>query len=377
METSLNRNEKLIALFAVGGTLVFFSLFLNINKNPVASLANLNARSQINYQMARPEENFSEYSLNGREVDQVYEAVRKKEIAKSLAAAKPLSEADKKAVNIKKLADTKNKSLAQSQAQQSAQRAAQQTEQARKSFDGQSRNLKSVASQTTEVSHNNTDSISADAQNNAEQKSPAPQNQVLTKPKKSFADWRNQIFAQPTRESLNLFLEAFRKGEVTSTEVQSLSQDLIDQNDEKLKGLGLYALRATPSLASLSQLVHVEAQVSAGLKTYIDQAYLSYLQPQNVGYLNQALQTKDKTLILKSLNLLGVNLQKLTKGDFSTLVDSRNRRDSDATAGITMDLYKGLIPALTALGTSQDQELAPLAQQVASFIQSTNNVASN
>ena len=159
--------------------------------------------------------------------------------------------------------------------------------------------------------------------------------------------------------------------------MQVLAQDLLDQNSESLKGLGLYALRATPSLASFSQLVHIEAEVSETYKSYIQQAYLSYLQPQNMGVLNQALQTKDKVLVLKSLNLLSINLQKVVKGDFTAFADPRNGRESGPGDSVSMTSFKGLISALSSLGLSQDQELAPLAQQVISYIQSTNTVAQN
>ncbi len=377
METSLNRNEKLIALFALGALGVFFVVFLHISNRATSSVSQIDPRSQINYQMARPDENFSEYSLSGREVDQVYEAVKAKEKAKALtqSPSKLKTEAEKKAELAKKM-DAAKKAAAQTQAQA---RVSHATEQAKKSAISQP-DLKKDAEIVVKSNQNNKTENSPQtnqATKNANEQVPKQASAPQAKVKKTFAEWRLLIFAQPTRESMNSILEAFHKNEITQTELQSLSQDLLDQTDEKLKGLGLYALRATPSLGSLSQLVHVESEVNASFKTYIDQAYLTYLQPQNVGFLNQALQTKDKALVLKSLNLLGVNLQKLAKGDYTSLVDPRNRRDADPNTGFTMNSYKSLIPVLTTLGTSQDQELAPLAQQIVSFIQSTNNVASN
>ena len=136
MEMSLNRNEKLIALFALGAMLVFSVMFLQIHKNSAPSVSQIDKGNQINYQMARPEENYSEYNLNGREVDQVYEALKKKEMAQALDKAKP--QLVKKAVIANKNSDIKNKGLALNRPQQ----AAQNSEQAKKRFESQAQYLK-------------------------------------------------------------------------------------------------------------------------------------------------------------------------------------------------------------------------------------------
>ncbi len=389
METNLNRNEKLIALLALGAILIFASIFIHISYRTGPSVSQIDTRSQINYQMARPDEGYSEYSLNGREVELSYAGLTKKEIA-------PLAQKNKSAkasvppkADLKKTEAAKKQALAQTQAQARAAqaRAAQSAAQARQRAFAESQakraQLEEAQRKSNDVAADKAEAPRADgpaaAVQPAQSKNPAETAQTeAKKKKKTFAEWRALIFAQPTQETVNSFVAAYRKGEVTSPEFQALAQDLIDQNDDKLKGLGLYALRSTPSLASFSQMVHVEAEVGATYKTYIQQAYLSYLQPQNVGYLNQALMTKDKTLILKSLNLLGVNLQKVTKGDFTAFADPRNGRESGtATPSVTMSTFSGLIPALNTLGASQDQELAPLAQQIISYIQSTNTVAQN
>ncbi len=377
MQTSLNRNEKMIALLALVALLGVILTFLHINFRTSPSVSQIDTRSQINYKMARPEEGYSEYSLDGREIDRTYEGLVSKQAkaAKKDALAKPIAVAAKS--DSKKIEAAKKAAQAQTQA-----RSAQSAAQAKRLVDAKAnqspRNAygKQEDSNPSVADTSPRDRVVLPAA--AQAAPPIAADPASAQPKKkTYAEWRSLIFAKPTQEAINAFLAAYHKGDVTATEVQAMSQDLIDQNSESLKGLGLYALRATPSLASFSQMVHVETEMSATLKTYIQQAYISYLQPQNVGYLNQALQTKDKVLVLKSLNLLSVNLQKVTKGDYTSFTDPRNGRDSAAPDVVPLSNFSGLVAALTTLGSSQDSELAPLAQQVVSYIQSSNHVARN
>jgi hypothetical protein len=155
-----------------------------------------------------------------------------------------------------------------------------------------------------------------------------------------------------------------------------MAQDLVDQTDPKLKALGLMALRALPSLTSLSQLVYLNAASIGAYQAYVDQTILAYLAPQNITYLSQALLTQDKALKVKVLTLLSVNLTKFSQGDLTGLEDPRSRRDGEATV-FSMANYRSLVPVLAQLLKSQDQELAALASQVTSVIQSSNNLAQN
>ena len=73
---------------------------------------------------------------------------------------------------------------------------------------------------------------------------------------------------------------------------------------------------------------------------------------------------------------MNTNLPKLSQGDYSSLVDSRNRRDAASTS-VTVASFKVLLSSLTKLTSLADSELAALAQQTSAYIQSTNNVAVN
>lgn len=375
MEPNLNRTEKFLAVAAVSAIGAFIFMFLQINYRPSSSMSQIETSGQIDYQMAKPVEGYSEYSLNGREIEEVYEGLEAKQAVFKTSDKKTKTEVIKKAVTAKKkIEDTKK---AQTRAAQLAAYNKKVAE-VKKAWDAHNARKKAEANSKTEAeTQANNSSPSAPFSGAENRNQPPILNDPKAKNKKTFAEWRAQIFAQPTRETVDALMAAYRKNEVTAAEVQALAQDLLDQNDDKMKGLGLYVLRSAPSMGSLSQMVHAEPEVNDSLKAYIGQAYLAYLQPQNVGYLNQALQTKDKTLILKSLNILGVNLQKLSQGDYSSLNDPRNRRDSGAVSQFSMTSFTSLVPALTTLSQSQDQELISPAQQVLGFIQSTNTVATN
>lgn len=184
------------------------------------------------------------------------------------------------------------------------------------------------------------------------------------------------LFAAPTTENLGLFISAYRKNEVTLTEFQAMAQDLIDQSDLKHKAIGLMALRSVPSLASLSQLAHLQAGSLGNYQSYVEQSVMAYLQPQNLQFLIQALGTKNKTLLSKSLALLSTNLLKFSQGDFAGLVDPRNRREGEVIT-FSMNSYRSLLPALSQLGSSQEPEFSAQAQQIIALIQTSNNIAQN
>ena len=192
--------------------------------------------------------------------------------------------------------------------------------------------------------------------------------------KKSFAQWRSEIFANPTNEEISLFVQAYKRGEVTTTEFQSMAQDLLDQNDNKLKGLGLFALRSVPSLASLSELVHAQPSLPATYQAYVEQAYIKYFFPANLTYFKSALGTQDKLLKAKVLALLQTYLGKLAQGDMSWLQEARDQRSGTVTT-MSMNNYSSLLPVLATLAS--DPELASEAQAVATLIQTHNNVAQN
>ncbi|MBY0553756.1 hypothetical protein K2P97_04450 [bacterium] len=373
METNLTRTERTIAITAIAAISVFFAMFLKVNNRTHSTSSQFETGSAIDYKMARPEEAYSEYTLDGREIDETFEGLPVKEVKDKL---------DKKKQDLiaKQNAETKKKEELKKKQVQAAKAQAQQQQVAKQAVE-QRNQLAGDRSKSTDsrdaVNSDNSYTSGQYSNNNTpaakiEDKNANPE----AKNKKTFAEWRALLFANPTSENFALFLAAFRKSEVTGEEYYAMAQDLVEQADTKQKGLGLMALRSVPSLASLSQLVHLSTAAIGNYQSYVDQTYLSYLAPQNIGYLSQALGTKDKLLVVKTLTLLNVNLTKFSQGDLDALTDPRNRREGEV-ATFNMASYRSLVPALAQLLTSPDQELSTLAQQVTSVIQSSNNIAQN
>ncbi len=368
MGSNLSKAEKFLFIVAAVAITAFVGFFAFINKKSMSDKFNFAVETGINYKMARPDQAFSEYTLEGREVDQVYEGLtpeKKKEIAKKKAAAakaKAKVAAKKKEDDKKKLTQAKQKQARDSQLQALTQ--ARQNE-LKKLLENQK-----AKNQSGDVSPTYATQVSS------------PENTVQddgtgkSKPKKSYAEWRSLIFSSPTNENIGLFVTAFRKGEVTATELQAMAQDLLDQNDNTLKGLGLAILRSAPSLQSLSQLVHEQANVPAAFQSYVEAALVNYFLPQNITYLKSALQTRDQMLLSKVLSLLQTNLPRISQNDFSMF--NERGRGSVTDVNVSIQSFIVLVPALTTLSSSNDETgLAGTAQQVLSLIQTYNNVARN
>ena len=366
MEINLTRSERIIAIIAFIAISIFFVMFLQLSRGS-KSAPQFDTGSTIDYTMARPDQAYSEYTLDGRELDHTFMGLNNGKNETKLSKVKKELIA-KKIAEIKKKDEIKKNQVALAKAQSQTLLPAQ-PEKTQLIKDKR----KSTESPRDKQQPNNS---YAGPNNNVA----PPQTTVVIKDpkshKKTFTEWRSLIFGSPTTENIALFITSLRKGEVTATEYQAMAQDLIEQNDNKLKGLGLMALRSTPSLASLSQLAHLQPTSFESYQAYIEQSLNAYLQPQNLQFLNQALLTQDKTLIVKSLVLLSTNLIKFSQGDLSGLIDPRNRREGEV-ASFSMNNFRALLPVLNQLGLSAEPEFSSLAQQIVALIQTYNNVAQN
>ncbi|AGH96273.1 hypothetical protein [Pseudobdellovibrio exovorus] len=381
MESGFTKNEKIVGAVSLTALAAFAALFMHLNRKSSASTSFDNSMV-INYEMARVEESYSEYNLDGRELEQIYEALAKKgngKVSKAEFEKKKKELIAKKKEELKKKDEAKKKQLAANQRRQqqltTAQKSAPVVAQAQQDISKRNADATQAANTTAPVVDSN------GYAGNANQVQ-AAQDQVKNEPeetkKKSFAEWRSLLLASPTPENLSLFVAAYRQNEVTADEYQAMAQDLLTQRDQNFKSLGLMALRSVPSLASLSQLAHLDVNSFAGYQSYIEQSFKAYLVQPNLQYLSQALQTQDKSLKTQVLNMLNVNLTLLSQGDVSAITDPRQRRD-DSVVMFSMSDYFVLMPALSQMVSSSDQELAGLARQVAAIIQASapNNVAQN
>lgn len=361
--------EKLFMVLTLSVVGFFFSLVMGIGSKSSLLSKNPPAAEGVNYKMVHVDDGYAGYSLSDREVDYQYEALKKKQAAeKNVIPGRIQVPAAKKVNNIKK---TNNKT-----AKQKAEEA--KKDQARKEILEKAL-IEHAKQEEARKMHEATMASQAPAyQANQAEVQDVNTQDTTKKNRKSFSEWRALIYASPTQDTMKKFIEAFRAGEVSQEDYQSMAQDLLDQSDDKYKGLGLMALRAYPSLNSLSQMVHAENSLSTSLKTYVQQGYNSYLQGQNVAILNQALKTSDKVLIKRTLTLLQTGLTQINSGNISGLVSgnrTRGSQSSDLTSTFSVTNFKILLTALSTLTSNSDSQIASLAQQVSGQITTTNNIA--
>lgn len=375
MKNSLSKGEKIILVASSVLVILFISVFSFIKNRKSVSVSQFETLQPINYKMNRPEEAYSEYNLSGREWDESYEALEKKDLEKLNKRKKELlakqKEEDKKKQN-KKKSDLALKKATKSQEEQSLK--------AEKlySYDDDESSQVAYAKKSNSSERDGNANVSyvvGNNQNTNQPDSTAPAKKQDNK--KTLAEWKSLIMASPTSENLGLLVAALHKSEITSADFQSLVKDLLASSDQKHKGLGLMALRTIPSAFSLAQLAHSEASIGETLQSYHEQAMNAYLLPQNLEHVSGVLLSKDKLVVTRVLGLLNLNLPKINQGDFSFLIDPRHKRDNTSVGTLSMSSYSSLLPVLAQMTAGQDAEIASLAGQVASLIQSSNNVAIN
>lgn len=317
----------------------------------------------INYEMAKLKTAESLYSLENREIELDYKALEAKKAAVKAAQ-------DKKAVTdkTKKAVDAKT---AAAQQQAALQKAAAQRKAAVK-----------AASKTPRYSVSDERlATQSDIMNKSVNPYVAPYSSapVATEPtqedvvRRSFEDWRAEIFSAQNREVILKLTAAYKKGEVSNEVFQQLVNEML-KGDNKMIGLGLFTLRANPSYVSYVKLVKVQRTVSAEYSAYVQEALMAYHQ-NGLNVLKQALTNPEKAVVVKTLEVIKSGVTTIRSGSGSTLLDPRIRRN-DQTA-FSLNSYLNFLPVLRNLENSNDQDIVALATANINAIGDGQAVASN
>jgi hypothetical protein len=320
--------------------------------------------SQINYEMTKLQNSENLYSLENREIEMDYKALEAKKAAAQAQA--------------KKSTDKANKVTAPA-AQAAVQNAmAQQVEAQRKALA-----LKRLQSQTVSQSAPATSAQNEKDPKNtntAQEQYKALDNTVVAETpavdKKSFEQWKSEIFAAQSKEAIAKLVAALKKGELTNEEFQKLVSEMIASKDDKMVGLALYALRSAPSYASYVQLVKLQGNVNSNYTAYVQQSLMAYNQNANLSILKQSLSSKDKQVVMKTLEIIKSGVTSVKSGEVSGLVDSRGVRDT-AAAQFSLTNYLSFLPVLQQLASSNDQEIVNLANQNITLIDDPQYIAAN
>lgn len=385
MKTVTYQYEKTFLI--ITGVLVaaFFVFFMGF-RNKSVDLSQ-NEIQQINYEMAKAKSSGQLYSLDGREIDrEMIELENEKHNAQSVkntqAADKAKKDAkadkDKAAQNQQKANADKTQNKAQNKTQSEAGRGtrsgAAQTAQAKSSS---ALGDKELTRQMQEAQPNFAQNYYAQQQQQANNQN-TTKDPVENKELKSIEEWKTEILASGNKETILKFVSAYNKKEVSQSEFYSFVESLMKSDDTTKVGLGLYALRATPSYASYVLLVSNQQHMVAQYQKYIDETLVSYNQPAFLGVLKQALLSQNKSIILKTIEVVKKGIQEIKSGSSAQLVDARNRRDNSITA-FSLQQYNSFVPVinqLTALSQQNgDQEVYQASLQLNQTLQSNATVA--
>lgn len=196
-------------------------------------------------------------------------------------------------------------------------------------------------------------------------------------PKKTLEQWKSELYAEQNKEFIVKLVTAYKNGEISNENYDALTTELLSSNDVKFNSLGLYALRATPSLNSFSKLVYLQDTVDTSLKAYVQESLLSYHQPQLRSVLQSAIISKDSTISKKSLDILNIGLGYISTGNISALFGPRQIRDISTLSYTTAD-YKNFLPVLNQVAQSGDASVKALVSQILALIASQSSaIASN
>lgn len=372
METTYSNQEKMIlgltAVFVIAFATFFFGFQSKDQK------LSQSATNNINYEMAKVKTSESLYSLDGREIDRENQELESEiQAAKDVRAKKVNAKVDAKIAASKKNAAA----LAAAKSAKAAQdsKAIAKATQDKKT---QQTNRKTATESTSEIKKDilNTQSpqstpaatvVTTESDDNQS----APKKNI-----KSATEWSKELFASEDRQTVLKFVSAYKNKEVSENDFYNVVDQLLAAQQESKKGFGLYALRTTPSYRSYAALVKAQAHVNSTYQAYVQDALLSYNQPVNLNYLRQALNSTDKQVVLKTIEIVKTGVIDVKNGTTSALVDARNRRDSEMTV-FAVQSYQAFLPQLAQLQQSGDADVNSAAMQLTQTIQSTAFVASN
>ncbi|MFN3455611.1 MAG: hypothetical protein ACK41T_11690 [Pseudobdellovibrio sp.] len=367
MLNTLNKTEKLfysalvVCLIAFGAYLKNISFFTVSQKDPY--------NDEINYKMGKVQDQFSDYSLEGREVD--------REFYTDPAKVKYEQEQAKKAENLKKEQEQKAKVAEQKKKEEKKQQQ-QKIAQKNNTNSTPKKNVSQTHSlETNKLTHQNIKQQSAYkasfyAPNSANQKATGSAATALEdtdkKSQKSYEELRNEFYSKPSQEAVITLVNSYKKGEVSKETYYKFITELLTQKEASYVSYGLYALRLSPSYESFSLLVKYEESANDSYKTYVNESLLAYNQSKNVNILQAAIQSSDKQVVLKALNVIATGVNQIKSGDVSQLTDGRNKREAASTT-ISIKNYTAFISLIDRLmTTATDTELANSLEDVKNLI---------
>ena len=178
------------------------------------------------------------------------------------------------------------------------------------------------------------------------------------KSKKTLEQVKEEYLKKLDQKSIVAFVGAYIKNEFSKEVFYKSIQELMVKKDTAEFGLGLYALRLTPSNESFAVLVNAQSGVSNNYNTYIQQSLMFYNQPGYLNILGNALKSKQKKLVIKSSEIVKSGLNQIRSGQVNQLVENRQARDVAVTSQISEKNYQVFLNIVNnRINTAEDNEI--------------------
>ena len=385
---------QMFLLFLVGGFLFVLSWVCwgmpSSGLNSVAK-ATANEVTPVNYVMAKIQSMMSLFSLEGREVNRKYLSLDDQglngtpgvKLGVPASRTQNTTDATKTTVNGKsKSVPDKKPVIAHAKAtvKMAAAKPVRDIEAERKKrlaeWDVYNNKMKDVQDKKARAQTDKKAQVKDPQKYQYSQNTPAtasiPVIDENKKPKKTVEDWKQELATatspEAARNIIVKFVAAFKNKEVEEIEFYMVVQTYLKSTDENQKGLGLYALRGTPSYTSYLLLVKQQSEFSPTLQKYIQETLMSY-HHGGLGTLQQALVSKDNQVITKTLEVLKTGVTSIKNGSIDGLVDPRYRRDSDYIS-FSAKNYLGFAKILEQLGQTGEGQIKNYALELTQLINS-------
>lgn len=186
--------------------------------------------------------------------------------------------------------------------------------------------------------------------------------------KKSAAQWRALIMAQPTLANVQSLKEAFNEGDIDSASYYAIVQDLLSSNTYETQKLGIVALEGIYSVQAFTVAVRSQSQLEEAESALIESYLASYAVSSRLGVLASAMKSQDSSVVSVAIQVTLQGYQTAQSG--VTLPTSGGGRDSRGDRqGIAASNYAQFVPIFQQLARSGDSEIAQLASQGLNQIQ--------
>lgn len=194
-----------------------------------------------------------------------------------------------------------------------------------------------------------------------------PGTETDDKVKLSAAQWRTLLFAQPTAKNGNDFVTAYKDGDVDVNSFYKIAEELLTDSAADRQKLALYVLKQDATLRTFTLLVsHYRENTPEALRTQIYEVLKTYGTVGNFPALSRALNSSDMRVVEIAVQIL---TQTVASQNSQQTQSGRGEIRGPGSMPIPPEQFKIFLPILQKLVSSQNSQIAQLAQALLDSIQ--------